>query len=169
LVVGIGGGVSSIGLQLALNMGADVWVTSRDPGKIDRAVAMGAQGGFDSASEFARSVKQETGGVDVVLENVGGATWNQSVRSLRSGGRLVTCGSTAGPKVEITIPYLFFKQLEIMGSTMYTPTEFAAVLELVSSGKIVPAVDSEFGFEALPDALKHLEQGAQFGKIAIIR
>ena len=169
LVVGIGGGVSSIGLQLALNMGADVWVTSRDPEKVERAVAMGAQGGFDSASEFARSVKQATGGVDVVLENVGGATWNQSVRSLRSGGRLVTCGSTAGPKVEITIPYLFFKQLEIIGSSMYTPSEFAAVLELVSSGAIVPAVDSEFAFEELPEALKHLEQGAQFGKIAMMR
>lgn len=169
LVVGIGGGVSSIGLQLALNMGADVWVTSRDPEKVERAVAMGAQGGFDSASEFARSVKQATGGVDVVLENVGGATWNQSVRSLRSGGRLVTCGSTAGPKVEITIPYLFFKQLEIIGSSMYTPSEFAAVLELVSSGAIVPAVDSEFAFEELPEALNHLEQGAQFGKIAMMR
>jgi NADPH:quinone reductase-like Zn-dependent oxidoreductase len=169
LVVGIGGGVSSIGLQLALNMGADVWVTSRDPEKIERAVAMGAQGGFNSASEFARSIKQETGGVDVVLENVGGATWNQSVRSLRSGGRLVTCGSTAGSKVEITVPYLFFKQLEIIGSSMYTPSEFAAVLELVSSGTIVPAVDSEFSFDALPGALAHLEQGAQFGKIAMMR
>ena len=169
LVVGIGGGVSSIGLQLALNMGADVWVTSRDPEKIERAVAMGAQGGFNSASEFARSIKQETGGVDVVLENVGGATWNQSVRSLRSGGRLVTCGSTAGSKVEITVPYLFFKQLEIIGSSMYTPSEFAAVLELVSSGTIVPAVDSEFSFDTLPGALAHLQQGAQFGKIAMMR
>lgn len=169
LVVGIGGGVSSIGLQLALHMGAEVWVTSRDPEKNERAVAMGAKGGFDSASEFARSVKRETGGVDVVLENVGGATWDQSVLSLRSGGRLVTCGSTAGAKVEITVPYLFYKQLEIIGSTMYTPSEFGAVLELVSSGDIVPAVDSEFPFEALPGALKHLEQGAQFGKIAIVR
>lgn len=169
LVVGVGGGVSSIGLQLGLQMGAEVWVTSRGQAKIDRAVSMGASGGFDSSSEFSRAIKAETGGVDVVLENVGGATWNQSVRSLRSGGRLVTCGSTAGAKVEITIPYLFFKQLEIIGSTMYTPSEFEAVLALVANGSISPAVDSTFAFEDLPDALAHLEKGEQFGKIAISR
>jgi NADPH:quinone reductase-like Zn-dependent oxidoreductase len=169
LVVGVGGGVSSIGMQLALSMGAQVWVTSRDQAKIDRAVSMGAAGGFDSASEFSRAVKADTGGVDAVLENVGGATWNQSMRSLRSGGRLVTCGSTAGAKVEITVPYLFFKQLEIIGSTMYTPSEFEAVLELVANGAINPSVDSEFSFEDLPDALRRLEKGDQFGKIAILR
>jgi zinc-binding alcohol dehydrogenase/oxidoreductase len=170
LVVGVGGGVSSAALGIAVAMGADVWVTSRDPQKIAWAKELGAVDGFDSTEEFARAVKGATdGGVDIVVENVGAATWNQSMRSLVTGGRLVTCGSTAGAKVEITIPYLFFKQLELIGSTMFGPDDFAEVLELVALGRIPVKVDSVFGFDEVPAALTHLEAGEQFGKIAIGR
>jgi zinc-binding alcohol dehydrogenase/oxidoreductase len=100
LVVGVGGGVSSAALGIAVAMGAEVWVTSRDPQKIAWAKELGAVDGFDSTSEFARSVKGATdGGVDIVVENVGAATWNQSMRSMVTGGRLVTCAPRIGRAV----------------------------------------------------------------------
>ena len=168
LVVGVGGGVSSAGLVLGKAMGATVYVTSTNTDKICRAIQLGAAGGFNSTNTFAKDLKEEIGrGADVVLENVGPATWDQSVRSLEPGGRLVTCGSTSGTKVEITVPYLFFKQLEIMGSTMFDHAEFAKVTDLVGSGQVPVVVDKIFDFDQLPAALARLEAGLQLGKIVL--
>lgn len=168
LVPGIGGGVSSAAMLLALARGADVFVTSRSPDKIDWAVEHGASGGFDSGSEFSKEM-QARGGADVVVENVGPATWNQSLRSLKRGGRMVVCGATSGPKVELTIPVIFFKQLEVIGSSMATHSQFSRALHLVSSGQVEAPVDSIYPFERLPDALRHLDSGEQIGKVVIGR
>ena len=168
LVVGVGGGVSSAGLSLGIAMGAEVWVTSTKPEKIDRAIELGAAGGFDSTGEFASELKSRTGrAATVILENVGGATWKQSMRALGVGGRLVTCGSTAGPKVEITIPVLFFKHHEIIGSTMFDGEDFQVVTDMVGEGSIPVHVDRVFGFDEVPAALTYLESGAQLGKVVI--
>lgn len=170
LIVGIGGGVASMGLQLGLAMGATVYVTSRDQSKIDQAVAWGAAGGFDSEGEFSKELKAAAGrSADVVLESVGPATFGQSMRSMQPGGRIAICGSTSGPKVEITVPALFFKQIEIIGSTMFNHAEFHTVTELVGSGKVPVIVDSVTPFENLPDALARLEAGKQLGKVVIGR
>jgi NADPH:quinone reductase-like Zn-dependent oxidoreductase len=167
LVVGIGGGVSSAALLIAQALGARVFVTSRSPEKIAWAVAHGAVAGFDSAGQFAKEVKEAAGGVDVVVENVGQATWDQSVRALKPGGRLVVCGATAGNRVELFLPVLWFKQLEVIGSTMFTRSEFARVLQMVESGSIDLPVDRLFAFEELPQALAHLDAGDQIGKIGL--
>lgn len=168
LVVGVGGGVSGAGLALGKAMGASVFVTSTNTDKICRAIQLGATGGFNSANLFAKELKAEIGrGADVALENVGPATWEQSVRSLDPGGRLVTCGSTSGTKVEITVPHLFFKQLEIMGSTMFDYDEFATVTNLVGSGRVPIVIDRVFDFGELPTALARLEAGQQLGKIVL--
>lgn len=168
LVVGVGGGVSSAGLVIGRAMGATVYVTSTDTDKICRAIQLGANGGFNSTNTFAKDLKDEIGrGADVVLENVGPATWDQSVRSLNPGGRLVTCGSTSGTKVEITVPYLFFKQLEIMGSTMFDHAEFATVTDLIAKGKVPVVIDKVCDFGELPAALARLEAGQQLGKIVL--
>lgn len=168
LVVGVGGGVSSAGLVLGQAMGATVYVTSTVTDKICRAIQLGAAGGFNSTNHFAKDLKEEIGrGADVVLENVGPATWDQSVRSLKPGGRLVTCGSTSGTKVEITVPYLFFKQLEIIGSTMFDYAEFAAVTNLVGSGQVPVVIDKIYDFNELPAALSRLEAGQQLGKLVL--
>lgn len=168
LVVGVGGGVSSAGMLLASLMGAEVYVTSRSQDKIDWAIAHGAAAGFDSSGEFSKELRATAGRqADVVLENVGPATWAQSMRSLVSGGRLVTCGSTSGPKVEITIPALFFKHHEIIGSTMFDHDDFAQVTAWVASGELPVVVDEVFPFEALPKALERMEAGRQLGKIVI--
>lgn len=167
LVVGVGGGVSSAAALLAKAMGARVFVTSRSPEKIAWAVAHGAEAGFDSAGEFSKQVKTAVGAVDVVVENVGPATWDQSIRSLAPGGRVVLCGSTSGTKVELTVPVLFFKQLEIIGSTMFTHSEFAEALRLVTNAGAAPPVDRVFDFADLPAAVARLEAGDQLGKIAL--
>ena len=160
LVVGVGGGVSSAGLVLARAMGARVFATSRDAAKRERAVALGAEAAFDSGEDFP--VK-----ADVVLENVGGATWDRSLRTLVPGGRLVTCGGTAGPTVELNIPRLFFKQHEIIGSTMGSYAEWDQVMGLVGDGLRVIVDDVFDGLKAYPDALATLEQGRQLGKLVI--
>lgn len=166
LIPGIGGGVSSAALALARQRRARVFVTSRSPQKIEWAVERGAEGGFDSSGEFSGDMKK-VGGADVVVENVGPATWSQSLRSLKPGGRMVVCGATSGTKVELTLPVLWFKQLELIGSSMATHAEFARTLTLVSAGEVEVPVDSVFGFEELPDALRRLDAGEQLGKIVI--
>jgi len=168
LVVGVGGGVSSAGLLLGVAMGVRVLVTSTSLVKRERALALGAAAAFDS-HDFVTAVREATGGrgVDVVFENVGGATWEQSVRSLVAGGRLVTCGATAGSVVEINVPYLFFKQLEIIGSSMSDHDEFARATAMVADGRVPVLVDVVYPFDDLPAALDHLERGAQLGKVVI--
>lgn len=159
LVIGVGGGVSSAALVLARHLGARVYATSRDPHKRERAVALGAADAFDSAGEWPVKVK-------VVVDNVGPATWRQAVGALAPGGRLVTCGGTSGPRVEVSLPRLFFGQHEIIGSTMGSYREFADVCRVVADG--VPViVDEVVERAAYPAALDRLREGAQLGKVVL--
>jgi NADPH:quinone reductase-like Zn-dependent oxidoreductase len=168
LVVGVGGGVSSAAMLIAAARGARVFVTSRSPEKIAWALAHGAEAGFDSAGEFSKGLRAvaETG-ANVVIENVGLPTWNQSMRSLEAGGRMVICGATAGNKVELALPVLWFKQYELIGSTMSNRLEFEASLAMVADGSVPVPVDRIYPFEELPAAMARLEAGEQMGKIGI--
>jgi NADPH:quinone reductase-like Zn-dependent oxidoreductase len=159
LVVGVGGGVSTAALALANRLGAVVYATSRDETKRARAVELGAVGAFDSNEDWPVRA-------DVVVESVGPATWDRSVKALRPGGRLVVCGGTSGPKVELNLPRLFFKQIEIIGSTMGSYEEFADVTRLVDQGLPVQ-VDEVFARSDYPKALERLRQGEQLGKIVL--
>jgi NADPH:quinone reductase-like Zn-dependent oxidoreductase len=160
LVVGIGSGVSCAALAIARHMGCEVIATSRSEVKRAQACAMGAAAAYDSAA--ARWPVE----ADVVIESVGPATWEQSVRSLKPGGRLVVCGGTSGPKVEVNLPRLFFKQFEIIGSTMGSYEEFDQVSALVAQGLPVH-VDRVYRLEEYVDALARLEDGEQLGKIVL--
>jgi zinc-binding alcohol dehydrogenase/oxidoreductase len=160
LVVGVGSGVSSAALALGQHMGAHVVATSRSEAKRAEALTMGAVAAYDSAD--AKWPVQ----ADVVVESVGPATWEQSVRSLKAGGRLVVCGGTSGPKVEINLPRLFFKQYEIIGSTMGSYEEFAEVTRLIDAGVAVH-VDRTYPVEQYDQALERLTQGEQLGKIVL--
>lgn len=164
LIVGIGGGVASAAFQLGLAFGADVMVTSREQAKLDWAMSNGAIAAVKSDGAFSKELPRRA---DVVVESVGPATFDQSVRSTAAGGRIAVCGSTSGPKIELTVPVLFFKQLEIIGSTMFTHEEFRQVTALVDSHKVHPQVDSAFEFEQLPAALARLDAGDQLGKVAL--
>lgn len=160
LIVGIGSGVSIAALNIAHWMGAKAIVTSRDAGKREQALKMGAFAAVDSGDE--------KWGVqaDVVIESVGPATWDKSVRSLAPGGRLVVCGGTSGSTVELNLPRLFFKQYEIIGSTLGSYEEFDQLLRLVENGLPI-AIDSVLPLSEYLTALSKLERGDQFGKIVL--
>jgi NADPH:quinone reductase-like Zn-dependent oxidoreductase len=159
LIVGIGGGVSMATLALARAMGATVYGTSRDDSTRRRAIDAGAADVFASDEDWP--VRCE-----VVVESVGPATWDRSIAALVPGGRLVVCGGTSGPTVEVNLPRLFFKQHEIIGSTMGGYGEFAQVTRLVERGLEV-AVERELPLAAYPEALELLRRGGFVGKIVL--
>ncbi len=160
LVVGVGSGVSCAALAIGRHLGAHVVATSRSADKREQATAMGAVAVVDSAAE--RWDVQ----ADVVVESVGAATWDRSLRSLKAGGRLVVCGGTSGAEVTLNLPRLFFKQYEIIGSSMGSYQEFAEVTRLVADGLSV-RVDRAFGLDEYPAALARLESSEQLGKIVL--
>ncbi|HEU4841969.1 MAG TPA: zinc-binding dehydrogenase [Ilumatobacteraceae bacterium] len=160
LVVGIGSGVSCAALAIARHLGAQVVATSRSAAKREQAMAMGAVAVIDSAAD--RWGVQ----ADVVVESVGAATWEKSVRALKAGGRLVVCGGTSGATVELNLPRLFFKQHEIIGSSMGSYQEFAELTALVDGGLDVH-VDRTFPLADYAAALAHLEAGEQLGKVVL--
>jgi len=160
LVVGIGGGVANALLALGLVLGARVVVTSRDPAKREAALALGADEALDSAAE------RWDVAADVVAESVGAATWDRSMAALVPTGRLVVCGATSGGVVELKLARLWFKQVEIIGSTMASYEEFAEVTRLVEQGLPV-AVDAEHALDAYPPALERLRRGDVQGKLVL--
>jgi NADPH:quinone reductase-like Zn-dependent oxidoreductase len=109
----------------------------------------------------------QLGGADLVIENVGPATLKQSMRAAKPGGRIAICGATSGPKFELNLPVLWFKQLEFVGSSMGTHSQFARALNWLRLGKASSPVARVFPFSQLPEAMRFLESGEQMGKVAI--
>jgi NADPH:quinone reductase-like Zn-dependent oxidoreductase len=170
LVIGVGGGVSSTAVQIGKLCGARVWVTSSSDDKLARARELGADECINHArEEWARVVWEKTGrrGVDVVLENVGAATWKGSLRALAKGGRLVTCGATSGPIGETDIRVVFWKQVSIIGSTMSSNAEFHDVMRELFRGRLRAIVDTVMPLAEGVDAQRRLAEGKQFGKIVL--
>jgi len=170
LIHGVGGGVACAALQIAGYAGALSYVTSSSQEKLDRAIALGADVAIDYTKEDVTArIRELTGkrGVDLVVDNVGEATWRASIECVRRGGRIVTCGATTGRDAVTPIPRLFWKQITIRGSTMANRREFARLSRLVIGGRIRPVVDRVFPFDEALEALARLEQGDQFGKIVV--
>jgi NADPH:quinone reductase-like Zn-dependent oxidoreductase len=171
LIIGVGGGVSSTAVQIAKLCGARVLVTSSSDAKLDKAKALGADVSinYSKDSDWTKAVAEHTGkrGVDVVIENVGAATWKQSIRVLKGGGRLVTCGATTGPIGETLIPLVFWKQLHIIGSTMANRKEFHDVMALFFAGRLKPIVDEVVPLAEGAAAQQRLADGKQFGKVVL--
>jgi NADPH:quinone reductase-like Zn-dependent oxidoreductase len=170
LILGVGGGVSSTAVQIAKLCGARVFVTSSSDAKLERARALGADVLINYAREdWARVVWERTGrrGVDVVIENVGAATWKQSLRCVRKGGRLITCGATTGPLGETDIRVVFWNQIHIIGSTMANRKEFHDVMRLFFEGRLKPIVDEVVDLADGAAAQRRLAEGRQFGKIVL--
>ena len=171
LVIGVGGGVSSTAVQIARLCGARVIVTSSDDAKLEKARALGAEVGinYKKTPDWAKQVFEATGkrGVDVVIENVGAATWKDSIRSLKGGGRLVTCGSTSGPIGETLIPLVFWKQVHIIGSTMANQKEFDDVMGQFFAGRLKAIIDEVVPLKDGAAAQQRLAEGKQFGKIVL--
>ncbi|MCR4338638.1 MAG: zinc-binding dehydrogenase [Gemmatimonadaceae bacterium] len=170
LIWGIGGGVAIAALQIAKLRGATVFVTSSSDAKLARARELGADATFNHAAvDVVAEVRALTGkrGVDVVVDDVGPATWERSLGSLAKLGRLVTCGATSGPKVETDVRKLFWNQWTILGSTMGSDAEFDAIVRELAQGRLLPPVDSVFDLENGRAAFERLQAGGQFGKVVV--
>jgi NADPH:quinone reductase-like Zn-dependent oxidoreductase len=170
LIWGIGGGVALAALQICKLVGAEVWVASGSAAKLDQARALGADHALDHRTlDVAREIRSATGkeGVDVVIDNVGAATWKQSLLALGKRGRLVTCGGTSGPLLETDVRRLFWNQWTIMGSTMGNDAEFDEVTAHFRQGLLLPPIDSVFPLDRAREAYSRLENGEQFGKVVL--
>jgi NADPH:quinone reductase-like Zn-dependent oxidoreductase len=170
LVWGIGGGVSLAALRIAKLAGARVIVTSSSDAKLEVARTLGADVTLNHRSQqVVAEVRGATGkrGVDVVVENVGEATWGDSLRCLAKGGRIVTCGGTTGPKLVTDVRPLFWHQYSIFGSTMGNAAEYREVVRRLGEGQLRPIMDATFPQEQTREAFERMARGEQLGKIAV--
>ena len=170
LVLGANSGVGIAGIQIAKLFQCTVITTAGDDRKAERARELGADHVINhyqqKISEEVRRITSKQG-VDIVLEHVGPATWDESVRSLKPGGTLVTCGATTGPQVGIDLRFLFSRQLSLLGSYMGTMGELHEVLKHVFSGKLKPVVDRTFPLSEARAAHEYMEKSQMFGKIVL--
>ncbi len=166
-----GSGVGSAAIQIARLHGARVFTTAGTDAKLAKARALGADIGlnYKTNPDWSKKVYQLTNrrGVDIVIEHVGAATWDHSIRVLRRGGRLVTCGATTGGEVSLHLQRLFFKNLEILGSTMGTKAELHRIVHLMASGDLKPMVDQVLPLADIQEAHRILEAREAFGKVVI--
>jgi len=170
LIWGIGGGVAQAALQVAKLAGARAIVTSSSDEKLKRATDLGADMTLNHAAvDVVREVRRLTDkhGVDLVLDNVGEETWQQSLRCLAPRGRLVTCGGTSGPMVTTDVRRLFWFQYDIMGSTMGNDREYKEIVELAGQRKLWPVIDSCFPLDDGVAAVERLRAADHFGKVVI--
>ena len=170
LVLGIGGGVAGSALQVAKQMGAHVIVTSSSDEKLALTKNWGADHGINyKKSDFAKETRALTKkrGVDVVVDCVGGDEWTKSLEALAKGGRLVTCGATAGASPKTDLRRIFWNHLSIFGSTLGSREEFRQVVNFFCNTSIRPIIDQVFPLKEAAAAHERLERGEQFGKVVL--
>lgn len=169
LVTGASGGVATAAIQIAKHLGARVYALTTTE-NIERVRELGADVVYDrTVGDFSKQLWAETSkrGVDAIFDSVGEALWPQLVRCVARGGRLVIYGATTGHNAQLDLRVVFWKQIEIIGTTMSNRSEFEEVMRLVFTGALKPVVDRVFPLEQIREAHERLERGAQFGKIVI--
>jgi NADPH:quinone reductase-like Zn-dependent oxidoreductase len=171
LVVGAGGGVNSMAIQIAKLAGATVFVVASNAAKAANAQELGADYTLDrSKVDWGKEISRLTGkrGVDVVVDNVGRATISTSMKAVARGGRIVIVGNTSGPEAEIDIRFIFSKQISLIGSTMGTHQDFRTITRLLWSGKLTPVIDRVMPMKDGRQAFDAMEHSDQFGKIVLV-
>ena len=171
LVLGACGGVNSAAIQIAKFAGCQVYATTSSEAKLQKARDLGADEvlNYVNDPEWSRSIYKLTAkrGVDVVVDNIGQATWKDSLRAAARGGRIVTVGNTSGPVAEMDIRYIFGKQISIIGSTMGSHQDYRDVMALVFDGTFRPVIDRVMPLDKGVEAMNILERGEQCGKIVL--
>lgn len=168
LIVGVGAGTGSFALQWAVAAGCRVFVTSGSGEKIDRARHLGASAGVNyKAQDWAEELKHMAGGFDIVIDSALGDDFAKIPDLCNPGGRIVFFGGTAGNIPALNARPIFWKQLEILGTTMGTSQEFEAMLNLVNEHKIVPVIDEVFTMSNAEKAFKKMQNSSQFGKLVL--
>jgi len=171
LVLGANSGVGIAAIQIAKLFNATVIATAGNDRKTQLAKELGADHVINHYQQkIGDEARKLTGkvGVDIVIEHVGAATWNESMKALKPGGTLVTCGATSGPEVKFDLRFLFARQLALLGSYMGTMGEFHEVMKLVLSGRLKPVVDKTFPLQDIRPAHEYLEQSKMFGKVILV-
>jgi len=168
LVTGVGGGVAMFAAQIAKQLGARVFVTSGSEDKLDRARELGAEGGVNyKNADWGKTITELTGGgPNVVIDSAGGESMETAVKILKPAGRIAFYGATTG-LAKIDLYRCFFKQATLLGSTMGSPREFAAFLNLYSEAKLRPAIDQVFPLAEVAAAHHRMNEGGQFGKLVL--
>jgi zinc-binding alcohol dehydrogenase/oxidoreductase len=169
LVWGIGSGVATAALAIAKALGAKVVVTSSSDAKLERAAEFGADATLNHDRDDVIAAVRELsgGGADVVVEHVGEATWSRTLQAARAEGRIVVCGATSGPNPPASLHRVWWRELQIFGSTMGTEADFLGAFELVTSGRAVPVIDSVFPLAEAAAAHERVERGEQLGKVVL--
>jgi NADPH:quinone reductase-like Zn-dependent oxidoreductase len=170
LVLGASSGVGIAAIQIAKLFHCRVITTAGDENKLAKARELGADYGINHYQQkISEEVKKITNkeGVDIVVEHVGTATWDESMKSVKTGGTLVTCGATTGSQASVELRHLFARQLSILGSYMGTMSELHEVLGHVFAGRLKPVVDRTFPLNEIRAAHEHLEKSQMFGKIVV--
>lgn len=171
LIIGAGGGVNSFAIQLAKLAGCEVFTVTSTAEKMQQAKLLGADHvlNYRENSEWVRELMQLSGktGFDVVVDNVGQATLNKSMRLVKRGGKIVIVGNTSGPITEIDIRFIFSKQISLIGSTMGNQQDYTEAMHLVFQEKIKPVIHAVFPLQQGVSAMQLLEKGEQFGKIVL--
>jgi zinc-binding alcohol dehydrogenase/oxidoreductase len=165
LIWGIGGGVATAAFEIARALGARTLVTSGSEAKLEQARAWGADLAVPHSE--ASAAAKELGGIDLVVETVGEATWKHSLAAVKPGGRVVVCGATSGPNPPAQLHRFWWKQLTVYGSTMGTREDFLGAYDLVRSGRVRVHVDSVFSLAETRAAHERMERGEQLGKIVL--
>lgn len=171
LVIGGASGVGSAAIQIARDLGARVFATAGSESKLRLARELGADEVVDhTRSDWGQVVRKLTAGrgVDVVIEHVGPATWDTSMRVLARNGRLVTCGGTTGPMVQIALPHLFIKNQSVLGSTMGPRNSFPTILNRIAHGIYQPVIDRVMPLSRIAEAHELLEKRQITGKIVLV-
>jgi NADPH:quinone reductase-like Zn-dependent oxidoreductase len=170
LALGASSGVGIAAIQVAKLFHARVITTAGDETKLEKARELGADYGINhykqKISDEVRKITNKEG-VDVVIEHVGIATWAESVKCLKPGGTLVTCGATTGYDAALDLRFLFSRQLSILGSFMGTMSDLHSVLSHIFAGRLKPVVDRTFPLKEIRAAHEYLEQSQMFGKIVL--
>jgi zinc-binding alcohol dehydrogenase/oxidoreductase len=168
LVTGIGGGVALWAMQLVLAAGAEVFVTSGHDSKLNKAKALGAHGGVNyKETDWAKTLRQQAGGFDLVIDGAGGEGLAQLLSICLPGAKVVVYGGGRGVVPQLSPQLLFWKQISILGTSMGNDAEFEALMKMVVQHQIRPVVDSVFPLEDTAAAFAKMAAGEQFGKIII--
>ncbi len=168
LVTGVGGGVATFAAQMAVAVGAELFVTSSSEVKLQRAREMGATAGVNYRQEdWAKNFLKEHGPMNLIIDSAAGEGYQHLLQVAAPGGRIVNYGATKGPPPQLDMFKLFWKQLHLIGSTMGSPQDFTGMLELIQRRQIRPVIDQVFPLEAANDALARLQDPAHLGKIVL--
>ena len=170
LIYGGASGVGNAAIKIAKSMNANIISTVGSKDKIDIVKESGSDYVLLHNDEsFTSKVKDIVGnkGIQIIFEHIGAVTWNNSMKLLSKGGRVVTCGATTGPNVSINLQHLFYKQQKIIGSTMSSINSFKQMLEFINSNKIFPTIDKVITLDQLKNAYRYIINRKQKGKLVV--